>query len=212
MIARIIQKEGIVAVWLLAILLSAFCGYAQHTIELSVKNKDDKSVLAGATVVLEQLNKTVIADNNGIALFKNIPAGKYSIRVTYVGFSAKKIDVQVPIAAPAKLEVLLSALAKKGKEDYHEEAEKEGEHEDEHGDEHEMEEVIAKATRISRTIANIPTRVEVISGEELVEKGNMKPGDIRMLLNESTGIQTQQTSATSYKQSQIGRASCREIE
>ncbi len=38
----------------------------------------------------------------------------------------------------------------------------------------------------------------MISGEELVEKGNMKPGDIRMLLNESTGIQTQQTSATSF--------------
>ena len=29
----------------------------------------------------------------------------------------------------------------------------------------------------------------------------MKPGDIRMLLNESTGIQTQQTSATSYNSS-----------
>ena len=186
------------SILLITILFTALCGYAQHSIELSVKNKDDKSVLAGATVLLEQLNKTVIADNNGIALFKNIPAGKYSIRVTYVGFSAKEIDVQVPLATPAKLEVLLSALAKKVKEDHHEEAEKEGEHEDEHGDEHEMEEVIVKATRISRTIANIPTRVEVISGEELVEKGNMKPGDIRMLLNESTGIQTQQTSATSY--------------
>src|SRR5690606_9431050 len=32
---------------------------------------------------------------------------------------------------------------------------------------------------------------------ELEEKGNMKAGDIRMLLSESTGIQTQQTSATS---------------
>lgn len=185
---------------LFAILLSALCGYAQHSFELSIKNKEDKSVLAGATAVLEQLNKTVIADNNGIALFKNIPAGKYAIRITYVGFAAKEIEVQVPLPAPVKLEVLLSALAKKGKK----EEEKEGEHEDEHGnehgdeDEHEMEEVIVRATRISRTIANIPTRVEVISGEELVEKGNMKPGDIRMLLNESTGIQTQQTSATSY--------------
>ena len=182
---------------LFAILLSAFYGYAQHSIELSVKNKEDKSVLAGATALLEQLNKTVIADSNGIALFKNIPAGKYSVRITYIGFAAKEIEVQVPLAEPTKLEVLLTALAKKGKK---EEGEHKDEHGDEHGDEHEheMEEVIVKATRISRTIANIPTRVEVISGEELVEKGNMKPGDIRMLLNESTGIQTQQTSATSY--------------
>src|SRR5690606_17540184 len=32
-------------------------------------------------------------------------------------------------------------------------------------------------------------------------KANMKPGDIRMLLSETTGIQTQQTSATSYNSS-----------
>src|ERR1700750_1404040 len=65
----------------------------------------------------------------------------------------------------------------------------------EEGDE--LEAVVVSATRSSRTIANIPTRVEVISGEELDEKSNMKPGDIRMMLAESTGIQTQQTSATS---------------
>src|SRR5690606_24839558 len=65
-------------------------------------------------------------------------------------------------------------------------------------DEHEhLDEVVISATRSTRTIDNIPTRVEVIAGEELDEKGNIKPGDIRMLLAESTGIQTQQTSATS---------------
>ena len=61
-----------------------------------------------------------------------------------------------------------------------------------------LKEVVVTATRLSRTIANVPTRVEVISGEELDEKANMKPGEIRMLLSESTGIQVQQTSATSY--------------
>src|SRR6476620_4735813 len=65
----------------------------------------------------------------------------------------------------------------------------------------ELEEVRVSSTRSSRTIEDIPTRVEVIAGEELDEKGNMKPGDIRMLLNESTGIQTQQTSAISANSS-----------
>ena len=65
----------------------------------------------------------------------------------------------------------------------------------------EIEDVFVSATRTSRTIDDIPTRVEVISGEELDEKANMKPGDIRMLLNESTGIQVQQTSATSFNSS-----------
>lgn len=63
------------------------------------------------------------------------------------------------------------------------------------------EEVIISSTRSTRTIRNTPTRVELIGGEELDEKGNMKPGDIRMMLNESTGIQTQQVSATSANSS-----------
>ena len=69
------------------------------------------------------------------------------------------------------------------------------------GNGEELTEVTVSSTRSSRTIANTPTRVEVISGEELDEKGNMKPGDIRMMLAESTGIQTQQTSATSNNSS-----------
>src|SRR5690606_16234400 len=64
-----------------------------------------------------------------------------------------------------------------------------------------LEEVIISSTRGRRSIDDVPTRVETLSGEELEEKGNMKPGDIRMLLNETTGIQTQQTSATSYNSS-----------
>ncbi|MBS7321225.1 MAG: TonB-dependent receptor plug domain-containing protein, partial [Myroides sp.] len=49
----------------------------------------------------------------------------------------------------------------------------------------------------TRSIQNIPTRIEFIGSEELGEKGNMKPGDIRMLLAESTGIHVQTTSPTS---------------
>jgi outer membrane receptor for ferrienterochelin and colicins len=97
--------------------------------------------------------------------------------VTYAGLEEKDVTVQVPQPDSAALEVLL-----------------------EEGEEHE-EEVVVTATRANRSISDIPTRVETISGEELTEKGNMKPGDIRMLLNESTGIQTQQTSATSYNSS-----------
>jgi iron complex outermembrane receptor protein len=59
----------------------------------------------------------------------------------------------------------------------------------------EEEEIVIQSTRSSRTISDIPTRVEFVAGEELDEKANMKPGDIRMVLNESTGITTQQTSA-----------------
>lgn len=65
-------------------------------------------------------------------------------------------------------------------------------------DDQELDEVvIISTTRTTRSIANLPTRVEVIGGEEVDEKNNMRPANVSMLLHESTGMQVQQTSATS---------------
>lgn len=158
----------------ITVVLCTFTTYAQHTVTLSIKKSEDKTPLAGATATIASLNKTTVADSLGIAILANIPAGTYQIKVSYVELEEQEVSVQVPQAVNLPFEVLLV----------------EGEEEE--------EDVIVTSTRSSRTISDIPTRVETISGEELTEKGNMKPGDIRMLLNESTGIQTQQTSATSY--------------
>ena len=64
-----------------------------------------------------------------------------------------------------------------------------------------IEEVIVMSSRTNATLDDTPMRLQVMDAEELHEKANMKPGDIRMILNESTGIQVQQTSATSYNSS-----------
>jgi outer membrane receptor for ferrienterochelin and colicins len=156
------------------VVLCALFTHAQHTIRLSVKNNRDKQPLPSATATILSLGKTTMADSTGLVVFENIPDGSYTISISFAGFEQQEVTVQLPQANNNSLEVLLQE------------------------EEEQEEEVVVTATRISRTIANIPTRVEVISGEELAEKGNMKPGDIRMLLNESTGIQTQQTSATSF--------------
>ena len=163
--------------FLSAVLLWAFTAYPQHTIKLAIKKAETKEPLVGATVTITSLNKTSIADSFGIATFTDIGAGTYIIAVSYAGLKEQEANVTVPQADRSIQEVFLEV-----------------------GEEHE-DEVIITATRASRMIRDIPTRVEIISGEELTEKGNMKPGDIRMMLNESTGIQTQQTSATSYNSS-----------
>lgn len=148
--------------------------HAQSNLKLNIKNAETKEPLTGASVKIIALNKTAIADSSGSVLFKQILAGNYSIVISYTGFAEKEITITAPQTPDTIFEVFLEE------------------------NEEEQEEVVVTATRISRTIANTPTRTEVISGEELTEKGNMKPGDIRMMLNESTGIQTQQTSATSF--------------
>jgi iron complex outermembrane receptor protein len=116
----------------------------------------------------------VAADSSGQVVITGIPDGKYRIRFTHAGMEDKEQEFSFPLVISEPVEIIM-----------------------EPGEEHEEEEIIIKSTRSTRTIRDIPTRVEFIAGEELDEKSNMKPGDIRMVLNESTGIQTQQTSATS---------------
>ena len=150
------------------ILCCCIAAQAQHTFKAIIKGGEGQ-VLAGATVRWK--SKPVVGDSTGLAVINDLPAGAQTFIVSYVGFAERTVTYNLPIDSIA--EIFLE-------------------------ENDEEEEVIVTATRISRTIANIPTRVEVISGEELSEKGNMKPGEIRMLLNESTGIQVQQTSATSF--------------
>jgi len=57
-----------------------------------------------------------------------------------------------------------------------------------------LEELTVSATRTNRRVADEPTRVEVLGREEIAEKLLMTPGDIQMLLNESSGLRVQNTS------------------
>lgn len=150
---------------------------AQNTLVFKIKDVHSKEPLFGTTAKITELNRTSLTDSIGIVVFQLITDGTYTITFTHVGFSDKLLKLKTPLSKNSIIEVFME----KSEED--------------------EEEIIVTATRISRTIANTPTRTEVISGEELTEKGNMKPGDIRMMLNESTGIQTQQTSATSFNAS-----------
>ncbi|WP_345954706.1 TonB-dependent receptor [Mucilaginibacter sp. PAMB04168] len=156
----------------LCLLLTVTC-YAQNAIKIYVKDASTQQPLAGVTVTLLGTGNATSSDTSGLIALNNIPNGRQIIKFRYTGYTQRQDTLIFPLSTNGFLEILLSV------------------------EEEELDEVVVTATRSSRTIASIPTRVEVISGEELDEKGNMKPGDIRMLLAESTGIQTQQTSATS---------------
>ena len=162
---------------LLAILYTSIL-FSQNSFNAIIKDSETKEVLFGANAIIKGSTNGSSSDQNGFLEITNIPNGSQTIIFSFIGYIEKVETFQFPLTQSEPFEILLFRS------------------EDEH-----LEEVIISSTRSSRTIANTPTRVEAISGEELEEKGNMKPGDIRMLLNESTGIQTQQTSATSYNSS-----------
>ena len=162
------QRFFLVAV----ILVTVFAASAQHTFKAKIISKETGEPMTGATVSIDALKKLAAVDSGGVIIFTNIPPGKYFVKITSVGFTTFEKVYDIPLPGN---ELVIEM-------EYHEEEE---------------EEVVIQSTRSTRTIQDIPTRVEFVAGEELDEKANMKPGDIRMVLNESTGITTQQTSATS---------------
>lgn len=58
----------------------------------------------------------------------------------------------------------------------------------------ELEEVVVSSTRTDRRVEDEPLRVEVLSRDEVEEKLLMTPGDISMMLNETSGLRVQTTS------------------
>ncbi|RYD82197.1 MAG: TonB-dependent receptor [Sphingobacteriales bacterium] len=164
------------------VLLLANAVQAQHPLKFTVRDAHSNEALPGVTAQVKGTNITAVASDEGIVEFNNIPAGKQTILITTKEYKTITLQLQFPLTA-AVPDVLMT------------------ETEDHEGHDHDQEEVVIASTRSSRTIQNMPTRVEFIAGEELEEKANMKPGDIRMVLAESTGVQTQQTSATSANSS-----------
>lgn len=147
--------------------------FGQNTFKVSIKDSKTNEPLIGATAVLLGTEKGATTDAEGLLNLINIPNGKQVIEFRYIGYEIRKDTFEFPLPTLDPIIVLLKAETD------------------------ELDEVVVSSTRSSRTIAEIPTRIEFIGGEELDEKSNMRVGDIRILLSESTGIQTQQTSATS---------------
>jgi iron complex outermembrane receptor protein/outer membrane receptor for ferrienterochelin and colicins len=149
----------------------SFLSKAQQTIVIKVISKENNAALA-ASILFKGTTKGYSTGSTGTTSVSFPANGSYMLIITALGYEEKEIKIAIPYASDT-LEIELES------------------------DEHEMEEVIVQSTRTSRTIANVPTRVETIELEEIDEKNNMRPGNVAMLLHESTGIQVQQTSATS---------------
>lgn len=146
---------------------------AQHVVRIVVRSEERKEPLAAASVAILSLHRGAMTDSTGTAVLTDIPNGSFQLEISYVGYTTAKRKLTLP-----GNEVLEVALREAGDEE-------------DHG------EVVVTATRTDRSVRNTPTRVEVIGGGEISENISMRPGEVRMLLNEANGINTQQTSAIS---------------
>ncbi|MEO5591218.1 MAG: TonB-dependent receptor [Chitinophagaceae bacterium] len=154
-------------------IFSFLISYGQNSLKAIIRDSSNYEILAGASAITDSAGKGNIANKKGFVQINNIPDGRHRIIFSYSGYEPRTEVFNFPIAYHDTITILLVP----GPET--------------------LNEVIVQSTRTSRRIANTPTRVETIDGEELDEKNNMRPSNVSMLLHESTGLQVQQTSSTS---------------
>jgi iron complex outermembrane receptor protein len=156
---------------LFLVLISFSHVVAQYKITIHVREKNGDPLI-GANIIIKGTTSGTSTYSDGMARLENLPDGKVEIEISFIGFQEKTIALVFPQDDNKIIAVELE----------------EGEA---------LEEVIIETLRSSRTIEDIPTRIEVITGEELGEKAAMNSSNIGMLLRETTGIQMQQTSLSS---------------
>lgn len=164
----------VTALFLLIFLCTATITYSQNQIKGFITEEHSKEALAGVNIKLPELKTGASTDEKGYFEINDLPDGPVQIIISFIGYK----DISSGITLPLSNKDSLLAF----------QMEEESE---------ELEEVTVSSSRTSRTIKDIPTRVEIIATEELDEKISMEPSNISMLLNESSGIYVQPTSATS---------------
>jgi iron complex outermembrane receptor protein len=138
---------------------------AQDTVRVTVVVRAGDAPAAGATVRAEAA--TVRTDAEGTATLRLAP-GERTIAVSKLGFAPQRLTLR--LRADTTVAVALEEAAE------------------------ELEEIVVTSTRTGQRIEDEPTRVEVLTREEVEEKVLMTPGDISMMLNETSGLRVQTTS------------------
>jgi iron complex outermembrane receptor protein len=160
---------------LIILLLTFFSinSIAQNSLRFIIKDAKTHEALAGVTCILEKTTIGNISDENGALELKNLHSEKVILNFSFIGYEPLQDSFLVSENSNKIISISLEPTETK------------------------LDEVFVTATRQSRTIENAPTRIEAITHEELEENAMMNSSNIAMLLQETTGIQVQQTSQSS---------------
>ena len=162
----------------LIVLLTAQVSFArQGTYNVTVRDRETKQPVVGATVTVKGTEATATTDAAGVARLADVPEGAQTLEVFAVGYGTTEQAVTLPPGGQGETAVFIKVNNDLG------------------------EVTVVETTRTGRDIDDTPTRVEAIDEEEIGEKMSMRPANVSMVLNESTGIKVQQTSATTQTQS-----------
>jgi len=137
--------------------MSTFMLHAQNvTFEAILFEEETNEPLIGATVLFEETGQGNVSDIEGKVVIENVPEGEHEINISFLGFQT--IDTILNISTTNST---FTFYLHEANED--------------------LEEIVVRATRSTRTIKNLPTRVEFIGLEELGEKAIMNSANIYLI-------------------------------
>ena len=140
---------------------------AQDAGRLTVEVRAEGEPVAEASVRAGGLARETGRDGRAVFV---LPAGPYDLVATKLGFAPAYAVVTLPAGADTTITLTLREQAE------------------------ELEAIVVTSTRTEQRIEDAPTRVEVLAREEVEEKMLMTPGDVAMMLNETSGLRVQTTS------------------
>ena len=146
--------------------------YGQNQFKAVILDDLTNQSLIGATSILKGSNIGASSDVNGNVIIANIPNGEQVIVVSFIGYETRELRFQFPLNQTQPEKILLTSSQSQ------------------------LEGIIIEATRANKSVADLPTRTEVLT-EEIDEASSMEPSRIAHLITHSTGIQVQTSSATS---------------
>ncbi len=145
---------------------------AQNTITLNVKDKETNEPLIGVNCILKGTTIGGSSDFNGKIIIDKIPSGMQTLVLSYVGYKTIEKVFNFPLRENKPITIFLE-------------------------EDNTLNAVTIYSTRTDNRIEEIPTRIEVLGIEEVIEETTINPGNISKLLGETSGVQVQHTSATS---------------
>src|SRR5260221_1933678 len=145
----------------------------QYHVMLHITGEESHQPIAGASVMIKELNKGGISDSSGFVRLGGMDRGIYELQVTCRGYMGREIKLDLPLKEKDTVSVTLEQNVET------------------------LGDVVVSSSRTNGRIKDLPTRVEVLGTEDMEEETSMHPGNVAMLLSEASGIQTQQTSASS---------------
>jgi len=155
---------------LLILSLNAILVHSQELLHIQVSESITLKKIPGVTVSAD--GKAVgMTDSTGLFV-TSIPAGKYQLLFSSKGYLTERYTVIIP--GSSMIEIQMKRV------------------------EQELDAVtVVASTRNNQPIESSPLKVEILGKEDMDEENTIKPGNIASILGDISGVQIQQSSATS---------------